>query len=86
MVEKQRGMIKIADLKLGRGFIVPVKKFHKIVTLQYRGPEDLLGATHYSLSVDIWSVSCIFAEMQKVFNVAAEMSQMQSLFTGHSEV
>jgi len=81
MVEKQRGMIKIADLKLGRGFIVPVKKFHKIVTLRYRGPEVLLGATHYSLSV-----SCIFAEMQKVLNVAAEMSQMQSLFTGHSEV
>ena len=35
----------------------------QIVTLWYRAPEVLLGATHYSPAVDIWSVGCIFAEL-----------------------
>ena len=35
----------------------------QIVTLWYRAPEVLLGATHYSLAVDMWSVACIFAEL-----------------------
>jgi len=30
------------------------------VTLWYRAPEVLLGATHYSTGVDMWSVGCIF--------------------------
>lgn len=34
-----------------------------MVTLLYRAPELLLGATQYSSKVDIWSVGCIFAEM-----------------------
>jgi len=77
LVDKEKGVLKIADLGLGRAFTVPVKKYtHEIVTLWYRAPEVLLGATHYSLPVDIWSVGCIFAEM----------SRMQALFTGDSEV
>ena len=32
----------------------------QIVTLWYRAPEVLLGGTHYSTPVDIWSVGCIF--------------------------
>ncbi len=35
----------------------------QIVTLWYRAPEVLLGATHYAPAVDIWSVGCIFAEL-----------------------
>nr|QZZ92776.1 cyclin-dependent kinase B 1;2 [Larix kaempferi] len=77
LVDKQMGVIKIADLGLGRAFTVPIKKYtHEIVTLWYRAPEVLLGATHYSTPVDIWSVGCIFAEM----------SRMHALFTGDSEV
>ena len=33
------------------------------MTLYYRAPELLLGDEHYSFSVDMWSVGCIFAEM-----------------------
>jgi len=33
------------------------------VTLWYRPPDVLLGATKYSTQVDIWGVGCIFAEM-----------------------
>jgi serine/threonine protein kinase len=35
----------------------------QIVTLWYRAPEVLLGTTHYSTPVDMWSVGCIFAEL-----------------------
>lgn len=34
----------------------------QILTLWYRAPEVLLGATHYSTPVDIWSVGCIFGK------------------------
>ncbi|CAI5998298.1 unnamed protein product [Closterium sp. NIES-64] len=36
----------------------------QIVTLWYRAPEVLLGATHYSTAVDMWSVGCIFGDSE----------------------
>eukprot|EP01018_Ginkgo_biloba_P032192 Gb_22030 [translate_table: standard] len=77
LVNKETGMIKIADLGLGRAFTIPVKEYtHEIVTLWYRAPEVLLGATHYSTSIDMWSVGCIFAELYR----------LRSLFHGDSEL
>jgi nemo like kinase len=35
----------------------------EVVTQYYRAPELLLGANHYSYSIDVWSVGCIFAEL-----------------------
>lgn len=35
----------------------------QIVTLWYRAPEVLLGTSHYSTGVDMWSVGCIFGEL-----------------------
>lgn len=35
------------------------------MTLWYRAPEVLLGATHYAPAVDIWSIACIFAELAR---------------------
>jgi hypothetical protein len=34
----------------------------QILTLGYKTPEFLLGTTHYSMSVDMWSVGCIFGK------------------------
>lgn len=48
----------------------------QIVTLWYRSPEVLLGATRYSMGVDIWSIGCI----------AAEMATKVPLFQGDSEI
>ncbi|KAI5066211.1 hypothetical protein GOP47_0018835 [Adiantum capillus-veneris] len=77
LVDKEKGLLKIADLGLGRAFTVPLKSYtHEIVTLWYRAPEVLLGATHYSTPVDIWSVGCIFAEL----------TRKQPLFPGDSEL
>lgn len=64
LVDKEKGLLKIADLGLGRAFTVPMKAYtHEIVTLWYRAPEVLLGATHYSVAVDMWSVGCIFGNL-----------------------
>lgn len=55
-------------LPLWLSFVLPVGVSHinllsQIVTLWYRAPEVLLGCTHYTPAVDMWSVACIFAEM-----------------------
>ena len=77
-------MIKVADLGLGRAFSVPVKSYtHEIVTLWYRAPEVLLGGSHYSTPVDIWSVGCIFAELarkQPLFPGDSELQQLLHIF------
>ena len=53
----------------------------QIVTLWYRAPEVLLGATHYAPAVDIWSVGCIFAELvTKVPSPLADGPCMPLLF------
>ncbi len=44
-------------------YFLPCSYTHEIVTLWYRAPEVLLGSTHYSTPVDMWSVGCIFAEL-----------------------
>ncbi|GAU25600.1 hypothetical protein TSUD_260340, partial [Trifolium subterraneum] len=79
-----KGILKIADLGLGRAFTVPLKSYtHEIVTLWYRAPEVLLGSTTYSTGVDIWSVGCIFAEMvrrQALFPGDSEFQQLLNIF------
>ncbi|XP_027344703.1 cyclin-dependent kinase B1-2 isoform X2 [Abrus precatorius] len=84
LLDQQKGILKIADLGLGRAFTVPLKSYtHEIVTLWYRAPEVLLGSTHYSTSVDMWSVGCIFAEMvrrQALFAGDSEFQQLINIF------
>ncbi|XP_071066916.1 cyclin-dependent kinase 3 isoform X2 [Dasypus novemcinctus] len=59
------GAIKLADFGLARAFGVPLRTYtHEVVTLWYRAPEILLGSKFYSTAVDVWSIGCIFAEMQ----------------------
>eukprot|EP00959_Pyramimonas_sp_CCMP1952_P267358 5590096-Pyramimonas_sp.AAC.1 len=84
LVDKANNILKIADLGLGRAFTVPVKSYtHEIVTLWYRAPEVLLGCTHYSTPVDMWSVGCIFAEMAHkvaLFPGDSELQQLLHIF------
>ncbi|KAJ4785137.1 Cyclin-dependent kinase 2 [Rhynchospora pubera] len=84
LVDKEKSILKIADLGLGRAFTLPLKSYtHEIVTLWYRAPEVLLGTTHYSTGVDMWSVGCIFAEMvrrQALFPGDSELQQLLHIF------
>lgn len=59
------GILKIADFGLASFFdphqIQPLTS--RVVTLWYRPPELLLGATYYGTAVDLWSTGCILAEL-----------------------
>lgn len=70
-------LLKIADFSLARAFTVPVPNYtHEVVTVWYRPPEILLGATVYSVPVDLWSIGCVIGEM----------ATGQPLFAGDSEI
>ncbi|KAG8383529.1 hypothetical protein BUALT_Bualt04G0023000 [Buddleja alternifolia] len=59
------GNLKLADFGLARYFSSDVKinYTNRVITLWYRPPELLLGATKYGPAVDMWSAGCIFAEL-----------------------
>ncbi|EEA07722.1 cell division protein kinase 10, putative [Cryptosporidium muris RN66] len=59
-----KGIAKVGDFGLARSFGQPRREYTpEVVTLWYRSPELLLGATKYSDAVDMWSIGCIFAEL-----------------------
>ncbi|XP_052799985.1 serine/threonine-protein kinase NLK-like [Mya arenaria] len=58
-------VLKICDFGLAR-VEEPDEAIHmtqEVVTQYYRPPEILMGTKHYTASIDIWSVGCIFAEL-----------------------
>ncbi|RWV89265.1 hypothetical protein BHE74_00037748 [Ensete ventricosum] len=59
------GILKIADFGLATLFNPYQKQSltSRVVTLWYRPPELLLGATEYGVAVDLWSSGCILAEL-----------------------
>ena len=59
------GILRIADFGLSK-FYIPGQRMPlttRVVTLWYRPPELLLGATEYDASIDLWSAGCILAEL-----------------------
>ncbi|CAH7681277.1 kinase-like domain-containing protein [Phakopsora pachyrhizi] len=62
-----KGVVKIGDLGLARSFHSPLQSLYSsdkvVVTIWYRSPDLLLGARHYTASVDVWSVGCIMGEL-----------------------
>jgi len=59
------GILRIADFGLA-SFFDPNHKLpmtSRVVTLWYRPPELLLGATDYGVGIDLWSAGCILAEL-----------------------
>jgi serine/threonine protein kinase len=59
------GVLKIADFGLAISYNPdnPQPLTSRVVTLWYRPPELLLGATEYGVAVDMWSTGCIVAEL-----------------------
>lgn len=56
--------IKIADFGLARTIPFPLRPMtHEVVTLWYRAPEVLLGLSHYTAAIDVWSVGCVLIEL-----------------------
>lgn len=59
------GNLKIGDFGLATFFRTNQNQplTSRVVTLWYRPPELLLGATEYGVGVDLWSSGCILAEL-----------------------
>ncbi|MED6221550.1 hypothetical protein PIB30_055893 [Stylosanthes scabra] len=58
------GILKIGDFGLANTLSPNNKNplTSRVVTLWYRPPELLMGSTNYGVSVDLWSIGCVFAE------------------------
>ncbi|GFP90716.1 cell division control protein 2 homolog [Phtheirospermum japonicum] len=64
LVDVDRKTVQISDFGLARPIDVPLPQYTNVAaTLAYTAPEIILGFP-YSTAVDIWSVGCIFAEME----------------------
>ncbi|KAI0518662.1 hypothetical protein KFK09_006098 [Dendrobium nobile] len=79
------GILKIADFGLAT-FFDPNRKqpmTSRVVTLWYRPPELLLGATDYGVGVDLWSAGCILAELlagKPIMPGRTEVEQLHKIF------
>ncbi|XP_042461444.1 probable serine/threonine-protein kinase At1g54610 isoform X2 [Zingiber officinale] len=79
------GILKIADFGLA-SFFDPEQRLpltSRVVTLWYRPPELLLGATNYGVSVDLWSAGCILAELyagKPIMPGRTEVEQLHKIF------
>ncbi|GFP88579.1 cell division control protein 2 homolog [Phtheirospermum japonicum] len=66
LVNIDRRTVQISDFGLARTIDVPLPQYTtNVATLAYTAPEIILGIP-YSTAVDIWSVGCIFAEMESM--------------------
>ncbi|KAG8066864.1 hypothetical protein GUJ93_ZPchr0004g40236 [Zizania palustris] len=79
------GILKIADFGLATFFNPNQKQLltSRVVTLWYRPPELLLGATSYGAAVDLWSAGCILAELlsgRPIMPGRTEVEQLQKIF------
>ncbi|KAF9601463.1 hypothetical protein IFM89_020230 [Coptis chinensis] len=79
------GILRIADFGLATivhpGQNQPLTS--RVVTLWYRPPELLLGATEYGVAVDLWSSGCILAELlvgKPIMPGRTEVEQLHKIF------
>ncbi|XP_009627812.1 probable serine/threonine-protein kinase At1g54610 [Nicotiana tomentosiformis] len=81
----KNGMLKIADFGLANYFNPEEKRSltSRVVTLWYRAPELLLGATDYGKGIDLWSAGCLMAEMfagRPILPGRTEVEQLHKIF------
>ncbi|XP_030544115.2 probable serine/threonine-protein kinase At1g54610 [Rhodamnia argentea] len=79
------GMLKIADFGLANYYRPRDRRplTNRVVTLWYRAPELLLGATDYGVSIDLWSAGCLLAEMfagHPIMPGRNEVEQLHKIF------
>ncbi|XP_022725567.1 probable serine/threonine-protein kinase At1g09600 isoform X2 [Durio zibethinus] len=79
------GNLKIGDFGLATFFRPSQKQplTSRVVTLWYRPPELLLGATDYGVAVDLWSSGCILAELfagKPIMPGRTEVEQLHKIF------
>ncbi|ETW46853.1 CMGC/MAPK/ERK7 protein kinase [Plasmodium falciparum MaliPS096_E11] len=80
--------IKVADFGLARSISTHVNEnkvpilTDYVATRWYRAPEILLGSTHYTEDVDMWSLGCIMGELlcgKPLFTGNSTMNQLEKI-------
>ncbi|CAD5333471.1 unnamed protein product [Arabidopsis thaliana] len=80
-----KGVLKLGDFGLAN-VVTPSNKNQltsRVVTLWYRAPELLMGSTSYGVSVDLWSVGCVFAEIlmgKPILKGRTEIEQLHKIY------
>ncbi|OVA17420.1 Protein kinase domain [Macleaya cordata] len=79
------GILKIADFGLASFYNPDYRQpmTSRVVTLWYRPPELLLGATYYDVGVDLWSAGCILGELlagKPIMPGRTEVEQLHKIF------
>ncbi|KAF7352761.1 CTD kinase subunit alpha [Mycena venus] len=80
-----RGELKLADFGLARFYQKRRRSDYtnRVITLWYRPPELLFGATIYGPEVDMWSAGCIMLELftkKPVFQGNDEIHQLDTIY------
>jgi len=80
-----RGELKLADFGLARFYQKRRRTDYtnRVITLWYRPPELLFGATIYGPEVDMWSAGCIMLELftkKPVFQGSDEIHQLDTIY------
>ncbi|CAL0300061.1 unnamed protein product [Lupinus luteus] len=81
----EEGILKVADFGLASLFD-PDRRHpmtNRVVTLWYRPPELLLGATEYGVGVDLWSAGCILGELltgKPIMPGRTEVEQLHKIY------
>ncbi|PPQ98560.1 hypothetical protein CVT24_004051 [Panaeolus cyanescens] len=81
-----RGELKLADFGLARFYQKRRRADYtnRVITLWYRPPELLFGATVYGPEVDMWSAGCIMLELftkKPIFQGNDEIHQLEVIFS-----
>ncbi|KAG9317683.1 kinase-like domain-containing protein [Chiua virens] len=80
-----RGELKLADFGLARFYQKRrrIDYTNRVITLWYRPPELLFGATVYGPEVDMWSAGCIMLELftkKPIFQGNDEIHQLEVIY------
>ncbi|XP_021297529.1 probable serine/threonine-protein kinase At1g54610 isoform X2 [Herrania umbratica] len=80
-----QGVLKLGDFGLANILTSRNRQqlTSRVVTLWYRPPELLMGSTSYEVSVDLWSVGCVFAELlmgKPILKGRTEVEQLHKIF------
>lgn len=80
------GTMKLGDFGLARMYGTPKSRLSpQAITLWYKPPELLFGASEYSAAADMWSVGCIFAQLllRRPFlqGNQTDLSQLEQIFS-----
>ena len=63
MVDSESHTIKLCDFGSAKQLILGEPNISYICSRYYRAPELIFGNTEYDVSIDVWSVGCVIAEL-----------------------